>query len=66
MFNQSSFIYVGFGSFLQISSTGDHSILYKSTDGDFKGYFGGVISIEEGLLAIQNDKSVSIVKVYGT
>ena len=66
VFNQSSFIYVGFGSFLQISSTGDHSILYKSTDGDFKGYFGGVISIEEGLLAIQNDKSVSIVKVYGT
>ena len=66
VFNQSSFIYVGFGSFLQISSTNDYSIIYKSTEGDFKGYFGGVISIEEGYLAIQNDKSVSIVKVCGT
>ena len=65
MFNQSSFIYVGVGSYLQISSTDDYSILYKSTGGDFKGYFGGVISIEEGHLAIQNDKSISIVKVYG-
>jgi WD40 repeat protein len=64
-FRENSFIYVYNGSFLQISND-DYSILFHKTGNKFKGFLGGVITIKEGkYFAIQNCKSISIIKPYG-
>ena len=62
MYDQFSFIYVHRGTFLQISSE-DYSVIFKSIGGDFDGYYGGIISIEDGkYLAIPNGAYISIIK----
>jgi WD40 repeat protein len=62
MFNKHSFIYACDGIFLQISNK-DGSVLFKSTGGRFRGYWGGIIPLEGGkYFAIENIKKITIVK----
>ena len=63
MFNQDSFIYASFTTFLQISCD-DYSIIFKTKGGKFNGT-NGIILIKGGkYLAIHNNKCISIVKPY--
>ena len=60
--DEHSFIYACDGTFLQISSD-DYSILFKSKEGKFRGYWGGIIPLEGGqYFAIENVKKITIVK----
>ena len=64
VFNEHSFIYALDGTFFQISSE-DYSILFQSKGGKFRGYYGGIIPIEQGkYFAIQSCRRISIVKPY--
>ena len=62
VFDEHSFIYVSYGTFLQISSE-DGRVLFHSKGGRFNGDDGGIILLEGGkFCAIENGKRISIIK----
>ena len=63
MVNEYSFIYVYNGTLIQISSK-DYSIMFKTKEGKFNGFFGGIILLEKGtFFVIENNEGISILKI---
>ena len=62
VFDEHSFIYVRYGTFLQISSE-DGRVLFHSEGGRFDGWYGGILPLEGGkYFAIEDSGRISIIK----